>query len=289
MTASARWIVAAGLPLLMGLVPRGDAAAQHDSVPAWLRDRDTGIALSQFGSYVRRGELVVYPYYEYYRDRDYEYKPAELGFGLDRDFRGRYRAHEALLFLAYGLSDRVALEFEAAVITATLHTAPGDTSGVPPRLQESGIGDVEGQVRVRWMRESASRPELFSYFEAVAPLQRRRRLIGTQDWELKAGLGLTRGFGVGTMTLRLSGEYAADEGTVDLGEYAIEHLRRWSPRWRTYLAIEGTQDEVELITEAQWHVSRHVIIKLNSAYGLTSKATGWAPEIGVMFTLPLRR
>ena len=43
---------------------------------------------------------------------------------------------------------------------------------------------------------------------------------------------------------------------------------------------------MELITEAQWHLARHVYFKFNNAFGVTSKATDWAPEIGIMFSLP---
>ena len=75
-----------------------------------------------FGTYVRRGELLVYPFFEYYRDRNLEYKPVQLGYGLDQDFRGKYRASEGLLFTAYGLTDWLAVELEAAVIKATLRT-----------------------------------------------------------------------------------------------------------------------------------------------------------------------
>jgi len=88
----------------------------------------------------------------------------------------------------------------------------------------------------------------------VFPFQRDRHLIGTQDWEYKVGVGFTRGFAWGTGTFRLSGEYSGEEGKVDAGEYAFEYLKRLSPKWRVFAAIEGTQvDEVELITEVQWH------------------------------------
>lgn len=40
-------------------------------------------------TYVDKGELIVYTYYEYYHDQDGEYKPEEFGYGLDRDFFGR--------------------------------------------------------------------------------------------------------------------------------------------------------------------------------------------------------
>lgn len=74
---------------------------------------------------------------------------------------------------------------------------------------------------------------------------------------------------------------------MELGEYALEYLRRFSPSWRIYLGVEGTGDEVELITEAQWHMSDSIFVKLNNAFGITSKATDWAPEIGIVFSFPL--
>ena len=274
------------LSLLFSLTLASGAIAQRDTLPAHLQDRGTGIATSMFGTYVRSGELLIYPFFEYYRDRDMEYKPAELGYGLDQDFRGKYRASEGLLWIGYGFTDWLAVEVEAAVISATLYTAPGDTSSAPARIHESGMGDVEGQLRARWLRETDRRPEFFSYFEAVAPLQQKKLLIATPDWEFKAGTGLTRGFSWGTLTLRTEAEYNLEEAKLELGEVAVEFLKRLSPAWRVYLGVEGTQDEFELITEAQWHLSRNVFLKLNNAFGITSKATDWAPEVGIMFALP---
>jgi hypothetical protein len=276
------------LSLLFTLTLTTGAFAQQDTLPAYLRDRGTGVATSMFGTYVRQGELLVYPFFEYYRDNNMEYKPAELGYGLDQDFRGKYRASEGLLWIGYGLTDWLAVEFEAAGISATLYTAPGDTSGAPARIHQSGVGDIEGQVRARWLRETGRRPEFFSYFEAVAPVQKKKLLIATPDWEFKVGTGLSRGFSWGTLTLRTEAEYNLEEAKLELGEVAVEYLKRLSPAWRVYLGVEGTQDEFELITEAQWHISRNVFVKLNNAFGITSKATDWAPEVGIMFALRRR-
>ena len=68
------------------------------------------------------------------------------------------------------------------------------------------------------------------------------------------------------------------------GEYALEYLKRVSPRLRLFAAVEGSEDEVELITEAQVFLRPNIFLKLNNAFGATSKATGWAPEVGVMFS-----
>lgn len=264
------------------LAAAGEAAAQETVDRT--RDRGTGIPTSMFGTYVDRGEVLIYPFVEYYHDDDAEYSPDELGFGLDQDFRGRYRATEGLIFIGYGVSERLALEFEAAVITAELETAPEDPTGTPDRVEESGLGDVEGQIRWRWSRETDTRPEIFSYFETVFPLQKDKKLIGTPDWEFKLGTGVVRGMSWGTVTIRAAAEYEVEEGSVALGEYAVEYLRRVSQRLRLFAGVEGSQDELELITEAQIFLRPNVVLKLNNAVGLTSKATDWAPEVGVMFS-----
>ena len=142
------------------------------------RDRGEGQPTSMFGTYIEAGEFLVYPFFEYYRDGNAEYEPFDFGYIDTTEFRGRYRAREALLFLAYGITDRLAVEFEVATISASLEKSQSDLSALPARLEESGLGDVEGQLRWRWNKETESRPELFSYFEVVAPVQRTRLLIG---------------------------------------------------------------------------------------------------------------
>ncbi len=254
-------------------------------LPPHLRDRGTGVATSMFGTYVRRGELLFYPFAEWYADKDLEYKPSELGYGVAEDYRGRYSASEALLFLGYGLTDDIALELEGAVISAELEKAANDPSAMPSEVEEHGLGDVEAQIRWRFRRETASRPELFTYFETVFPLQKHRKLIGTSAWEYKLGFGMTRGYEWGTMTLRAAGEYSGEEGKFEAGEYAIEYLRRLSPQWRIASVVEGNQlDEVALITEVQWHLLPRAFIKVNNGWGITKNATDFAPEVGIMFS-----
>jgi hypothetical protein len=243
-----------------------------------------------FGTYVRKGELLVYPFYEYYHDDDLEYAPEEFGVPGDVDYRGLYRAHEGLLFLGYGITQDLAVEFEIAGISAQFEKSPLDPSAVPPVVQESGLGDIEGQIRWRFHRETASRPELFSYGEIVVPHGADTSLIGTADWEIKGGVGVTRGYSWGTLTFRAAVEYAAaSTSQFDLGEYAIEYLKRVSKSWRLYLGLEGNTDELSVITEAQWHLSDRVFVRLNNGLGLTSKATDWAPEVGVVFSFPSAR
>jgi hypothetical protein len=273
--------------LLAGLVffwGAGQVAAQPQVDHT--RDRGEGQPISMLGTYIKRGELLVYPFYEYYWDHNFEYKPEELGFGLATDFRGKYRAHEGLILVAYGLSDRIALEFEIAGISASLEKSPLDPSAMPSRLEQSGLGDVEGQLRWRWSRETATRPEYFGYFETVFPSQEAQTLIGTRDWEFKFGTGLVRGLSWGTITVR--GSVAHSAGVFEVGEYAFEYLRRVSPRLRLVGSFEGTQDELALIGEAQVFLTPNIFVKLNNAFGVTSKAIDFAPEIGVMMVFPLR-
>ncbi len=250
-------------------------------------DRGPGIATSLFGTYIQPGELLVYPFFEYYRDNNLEYEPFDFGHIDTTEHRGRYRAKEGLIFVGYGISERLAVEFEMAGISARLDKSPLDTSTLPARIEESGLGDVEAQLRWRWRRETDTRPELFSYFETVFPTAETGSLIGTSEWEFKLGFGVIRGMRWGTITARAA--VATSGGTVEPGEYAVEYLKRLSNRFRVFGAIEGSQDEVELITEAHVFLARNVFLKLNNAFGLSSKATDWAPEIGVMFVIPTAR
>ncbi|HET9939592.1 MAG TPA: hypothetical protein VFR25_00675 [Candidatus Eisenbacteria bacterium] len=264
------------------LAPVGAGA---EELPGYLRDRGTGVATSLFGTYVRGGELLVYPFYEYTVNKDQEYSPEELGFVGTQDYRGKNTEHEALIFLSYGLSENVAVELESALwTTATQHKSPDDPSAMPSEVTESGFGDTQAELRWRWWKESESRPEFWSYFETVFPFQKNRKLIGTQNWELIQGFGLTRGFHFGTLTTRASMEYQADEGKVAFGEYALEYLKRLSPKWRTVLAVEGEEDEVAAIVEVQRQLAPNAVLKLNNGFGLTDKAPDLAPEVGIVFS-----
>jgi hypothetical protein len=256
-----------------------------DDQPRYLRDRGAGVATSLFGTYVRKGELLVYPFYEYTYDKNAEYKPSELGFAGDQDYRGKLTEHEALIFLSYGVSENVIVELESALYTtATQRKAPDDTSAVPARLEESGFGDTQAEIRWRWWKENENRPELWSYFEAVFPFQKNRVLIGTQDWELTHGIGITKGYRWGTLTGRISASYTAEENALAFGEYALEYLKRLSLKTRLVLSLEGEEDEVAAIGELQWQIAPRALLKLNNGFGITSKAPDLAPEVGVAFS-----
>jgi hypothetical protein len=267
----------------------GQTSATDPSLPPYLKDRGTGVATTLFGTYISRGELIVYPFFEYYRDQDREYTPSELGFPGNEDFRGRYRASEGLLYFGYGLTDNLAVELEVAGIQASLEKSAQDFSALPPKLEESGLGDIDAHLLWRWLPETEGRPEIFSFAKVAIPHRRTEGLIGTADWEVDFGTGLIRGFSWGTLTFRAAVEYAKGSDTpFDVGEYAVEYLKRLSPKWRFYAAVEGTQDEVSLITEVQWHLSPRVFLKLGTGRAITSKATDWEPEVGIAFVLPTR-
>jgi hypothetical protein len=264
------------------------AAAQEPSaaedLPPYLADRGRGIAVSMFGTFVEPGEWLVYPFYEYTRTPNFEYHPSELGAVGGTDFMGKLFEREALLFLAYGISDRVAVELEGALYAkTTFEKAPDDPSDLPSRFSESGLGDVEGQLRWRWREETATAPELYSFFEVVLPLQKDKVLIGTQDWEGAVGLGFLRGHSWGTIGGRLAVAWDGEDGRAELGEYAVEYVKQASPGWRLYLGLEGESVEVSLVTEAQWRFHRHALLKLNCGFGLAEQSPDVAPEVGVLF------
>src|SRR5262249_15303359 len=212
-------------------------------------------------------QLIVYPFMELYRDRNMEYKPSDFGFGYGGDLRGRYRATERLLFIGYGISDRLEVEFEIGHISATLDRSPSDPSKMPAVTRQSGLGDVEGQLRYRWLTESATRPEVYSFTELVLPHARSKALIGTPSLEYALGAGAIKGFSFGTLNLEIGGERSGS--SVD-PIYALGYTRRLNDRFRIYTGVEGNQDEVEWIQEVQIRLNRNVTLKLNNSFGLTS-------------------
>lgn len=271
--------------LIATAVTAAPLQAQEGELPAYLADRGRGLPVGLFGTYVRPGELLVYPFYEYVRNTSFEYKPSELGFVGGEDFLGTLVENEYLLFLAYGVSERVAVELEGALYTtATFDKAADDPSAVPGRIEESGLGDVEAQLRWRWAEETEHRPELYSYFEVVFPFQKDEVLIGTRDWEYALAFGAIRGYRWGTISGRVGLAYDPEGSQIELGEYAVEYLKRTSPRWRWVASLEGESDEVSLIGEAQCFLGRRAFLKLNSGFGLTEKAPDVAPEVGVVIS-----
>jgi len=260
------------------------AVSLAEELPSYLAHRGRGVPTSLFGTYIEEGEFVIYPMYEYYSDKDEEYEPSEFGIPDTTEYFAETAENEFLIFFGYGLTEDIILEFEAAVYTSKeFNRDPDDLSGTPDKIEESGLGDVEGQIRWRWNQETETKPEYFSYFEYVLPLQEDKQIIGTQDWEFVFGFGLIKGLSWGNITGRTSIAWDGDEKKVALSEYAFEYLNRLSSAWSIVAAIEGEDDEISLIGETQHALSDSVTLKLNLGVGITSKATDIAPEVGVLF------
>lgn len=273
--AASCWITLAFL-----LACDGSAMAQTQT-PHHLYDRGPGVATSLFGNYIQEREAQLYVFYEYYRNTD-TYTPKELGYKLDKEYDGRTTRHEFLVFGAYGFTADFAVEFEAALYdSVTLRKDPDDPSKQPKAFTESGTGDTETSLRWRLWQETTARPELYGYLKIVFPLQKDKKLIGTQDWEFGPGLGIIKGFGWGTLKLAASAEYTKADGDWS-PSVLLEYLKRFSPSWRGVLAVESSGDEVEGIVEAQWFFRSNAVLKMNVAAGLTEPAPDFAPEVGVL-------
>ncbi len=275
--------------LVLSLTPAHGADVEGSSFDR-LKDRGPGIPTSQFGTYIESGQWMLYTFLEYDKNTSEEYSPAELGvLGLgaagDQEFFGRSTQEEAVLFLGYGINDKLAFELEAEVYaSAELEKSPLDASPVPARLSESGFAGAEAQLRWMWREETARRPAMYSFFEVEFPFQSRKVLIGTQDAEYAIGTGFIRGYRWGTLNGRISVAYDGGDGEIEPGEYALEYLKRLNQRWRFVATLEGEDDEISLIGEAQVKLTPKAILKLNSGFGLTEKASDFAPEVGLLIT-----
>jgi len=289
-------IVSIGIAFALALAAAPKPAlAQPGALPRHLRDREAGIPTSMLGTYVQRRQLLVLPFYEHVSDRNQEYNPAILGYGLNEDFRGKFRSSSEAVFIAYGLSDKIALEFEASHMRASLEKSSADPTATPAKIKESGLSDLEGQLRIRLVDERGRRPEIYGFVEVTVPTQKRKILIGSKDWDARPGIGFIRGFTWGTMTIWTTFEYNREKSAiqeaahVDIGETAIEYLRQMSRSWRFSLAFEGgdggAPDEWELRPGLQGRIAEGIFLKVIQSVGVSSKAPDWTPQIGLMFSL----
>jgi hypothetical protein len=234
---------------------------------------------------VRQNEFVFYPFYEYTRTRNFEYAPREVGGVGTTDFRGKKYEHEFLVFLGYAFSDSLLVEFESALrSTVEFRKAPDDTSNAPAQLRESGLGDTEAQIRWRIAKETETRPDITVFFETVFPLQRSKKLLGSQNWQFASGAVLTKGYSFGTLSLRGGVGYDRGDRKFKVDEYAIDYLKKLSPAWRVALSLEGHESELSIIGEVQYTLSKNAILKINSGFGLSKKDRAFAPEIGVLLS-----
>jgi hypothetical protein len=255
-----------------------------------LQDRGPGIPTSLFGTYIESGQWILYPFYEYSTNTSEEYDPRELGyarpgFAGEEEYFGESTEQEGVLFLAYGFSESLAFELEAEFYaSATLDKDPSDTSPVPAQIKESGFAGAEAQLRWLWRQETVEKMGLYSFFEIEFPFQDTNVLIGATDVEFAVGTGFIRGFSWGTLNGRVSVAFDGEENKVEFGEYALEYLKKVNERWRLVATLEGEDDEVSLIGEAQLTLRPGAVLKLNSGFGVTKKAADFAPEIGVLFT-----
>ena len=249
----------------------------------------SGIRTSMLETYVEPGQFLIFPFYAYSWDHNYEYQPSMFGIGVDQDFEGTYRTNEVQLFLAYGVTDWLAVELEGARIIADFTRDPSDGSGTPSSLQERGTADVAGQVRLRLAPERGRRPEFFAAVELLPPQHSSSVLIGDGQWDVKGEIGATRGYHWGTMTFRTTIEYNRGDTHWDLGETSLEWLKRLSPSWRVLAAIEGGEggapDDWVLRSAVRWRVARGIDLKFANGLGLFPKSTDWEAQLGVLMTL----
>src|SRR5580765_163250 len=109
----------AAIAVLTTLVGGVGARAEEPALPAYLADRGEGLPTSLFGTYVGQGDFIFYPFYEYTKTTQFEYKPSELGFTGETDFLGETVEQEYLVYFAYGFTKRLAVELEVAAYSTT--------------------------------------------------------------------------------------------------------------------------------------------------------------------------
>lgn len=252
-------------------------------------DAGAGIRTSMIETYVEPHQLLIYPFYAYTWDHNFEYQPSMFGGSSIEDFRAHYQSHEGAVFLAYGVTDWLAVEIEGSQIAATFDKSPADSTGTPVRIQASGTADIGGQFRFRFGHGRDHRPEFFGSVEILPPAHGDQPLIGDAQWDVKGEIGAMRAYRWGTMTFRTTIEYNRGDTQWDLGETSLEYLRQMAPSWRLLLGIEGGEggapDDYVVVAAGHWRIARDLDLKVANGLGLFSKSTDWEAQLGLMVSL----
>lgn len=253
------------------------------------RDRGSGVPLSPTGIYLGLGEWLGLASYQSLKNRGFQYAPDEFGFAGEDDHLGDYRFSGGTVFLGYGISPSLAVGLKVTGGSTKLIKAPDDLSAMPPEMKESGLGEIAPEVSWRFMTETGSRPELFTYVSVLVPHDTDKNLIGTHDWVVLPGIGLNRQFSWATLAARMGFEYdTASASALDFGKWSIEGQRRLSEAWWVSVGLEGQVgggsnfDEVLQTTFIEWSASPHIALRLGSRIGLTTMTEGWSGDIGIV-------
>src|SRR5258708_33885076 len=181
-------VVASLLAVILTTTPEPSRGSEPTGLPSYLYDRGDGIPTSIIGRYVREKELLVYTFYEYTREKNFEYQPSALGSTGDNNFFGKVIHREFLVFFAYAFNDSLAVEFESALHSSIdFRKDPSDNSNVPGRIRESGLGDTETNIRWRFRKGAQARPEITFFFKRVFPLHKEKKLTVTQRSAFRPG------------------------------------------------------------------------------------------------------
>jgi hypothetical protein len=156
----------------------GAAAARGQAVDTTsFQWRGSGQPTSMFGTYIRKGELLIYPFFEYYRDHNFEYKPAELGYGLDRDFRGGAGEllHGGQSGLRMGRISRELLVVQVALATTLLVVSGLMVKGAVSQVGKTPVHLPEETVTARIELDPVRYPTELEEERAVSEILDRLR------------------------------------------------------------------------------------------------------------------
>ena len=56
--------------MMLSFILISSASIAQEKLPYYLKDRGTGIPTSMFGTYINKGELMIYPFYSFWSDSE---------------------------------------------------------------------------------------------------------------------------------------------------------------------------------------------------------------------------
>lgn len=182
-----------------------------------------------------------------------------------REYTAGLTDQDVLLFMTYGLGNRLAADINTAVwhkpsFGPTRHRLLTDR-----RLPQQTFA-------LQWhtdrFQDRRNRADLMGYLETVLAVDQPLASSSCHDCEFTLALGMVWGYRWSTISGRVSTDAASSDAaeTDHSPSYGFQFLHDASPRWRYVLAVGHEKDTLDVIGEAQWRIRPDAYVSLTTGF-----------------------
>ena len=194
-----------------------------------------------------------------------------------RQYATALTQQDVLLFLAYGLSDR---------LTTQINDSLWQRQSLTPTPRRQDRESLQPVFSLHWRGdhfEAPQRADLMGYLATVVPAEQLPLAADCDDCEFTMAMGMIWGYRWSTLSGRLSGE----SGSHELGRapnYGFSFMHRASPKWRYLLAVGRDDEAVDLLGSAQWRIRPDAYVSFTAGLDERQSLAGSQSDMKLHFS-----